>query len=169
MLQAKTLAEEFAKHVVGCPSSIVACNVRAAVEGWFRVELAHLLLKAGVDSVDFCYDYPNTRKKADLAVKGNWGLSIIELKCFVQGADSRKMEDWPLQLMRLLSLVENGVVAQGVAVSTYLGYSESKTSDLLSKFYPVPWRHSGPVRFMEDAPLQLVVAAASNPNHGLAT
>jgi hypothetical protein len=64
-----------------------------------------------------------------LAVKGNWGLSIVEIKCFVQGADSKKMEDWPLQLKRLLNLVENRVVAQGVAVSTCFGYSERKTSE----------------------------------------
>ncbi len=88
----------------------------------------------GVDS----YDCPNNRKKADLAVKGNWGLSIIELKCFVVGADSRKMEDWPLQLKRLVNLVENGVAAQGVAVSTCFGYSEKKTSDLVSRFYAPP-------------------------------
>ena len=78
------------------------------------------------------------------------------------------MATWPLQLKRLLNLVENGVAAQGVAVSTYFGYSEKKTSDLLSKFYPVPWSHSDPMRFIEDAPLQLVVAAASGPNRGLA-
>jgi hypothetical protein len=166
MLQAKSLAEEFAEHVARCPSSIVACNVGAAVEGWFKVELAHLLAKPGVNSVDFCYDYPNTRKKADLAVKGNWGLSIVEIKCFVQGADSKKLEDWPLQLMRLLNLVESGVVAQGVAVSTYFGYSEKKASDLVSRFYPAPWSHWGPVPFIVDAPLQLVVATASNPNRG---
>jgi len=118
--------------------------------------------------VDFRYGYPNTREKADLAVKDDWGLSIIEIKCFVEGADSRKMEDWPLQLKRLQKLVEDGVVAQGVAVSTHFGYSEKKTSDLLRKFYPVPWSRSDPVRFIDGAPLQLVVATASNPNHGLA-
>jgi hypothetical protein len=167
MLQAKSLAEEFVKHVAGCPSSIVACNVQAAVEGWFKVELAHLLLKAGVDSVDFCYDYPNIRKKADLAVKASWELSIIEIKCFVRGADSKKMEDWPLQLKRLLNLVENGVAAQGVAVSTYFGYAEKRVSDLVSSFYAPPWSLAGPVRIIQGAPLQLVVATVSNPNHGL--
>jgi hypothetical protein len=169
MLQAKSLAEDFAKHVAGCPSGIIACNVGAAAEAWFQVELAHLLVRAGLDSVHFGYDYPNSREKADLAVKGKWGLSVIEIKCFVQGADSKKMATWPLQLKRLLNLVENGVAAQGVAVSTYYGYSEKKTSDLLFRFYPVPWSHSGAVRFIEDAPLQLVVATASNPNHRLAS
>jgi hypothetical protein len=70
MFQAKSLAEAFAKHVAGCPSGVVACKVRAAVEAWFEVELAHLLLSAGVKCVQFGYDYPNTREKADLAVRG---------------------------------------------------------------------------------------------------
>jgi hypothetical protein len=124
-------------------------------------------VRAGLDSVQFGYDYSNTRGKADLAVKGKWGLSVIEIKCFVQGADSKKMEDWPRQLKRLLSLIEDGVAAQGVAVSTYLGYSEKKTSDLVSRFYPLPWSHSGLLKFREDAPLRLVVATAPNLNHGL--
>ena len=167
MLQPRILAEEFVKHVAGCPSSIVACNVGAAVEAWFQVELAHLLVRAGLDSVQFGYDYPNTRMKADLAVKADWGLSIIEIKCFVQGADSKKMEDWPRQLKRLLNLVKNGVVAQGVAVSTHFGYAERRVSDLVSRFYAPPWRVAGPVRFLKGAPLQLVVATVPNPNDGL--
>ena len=167
MLQAKSLAEEFAKHVAGCPSGIIACTVGAAVEAWFQVELAHLLVRAGMDSVRFGYDYPNTREKADLAVKGKWGLSVIEIKCFVQGADSNKMDTWPRQLKRLLHPAENGVAAQGVAVSTYFGYSEKRTSDLVSRFYPIPWSHSGPLRFLADAPLRLVVATVSNLNHAL--
>jgi hypothetical protein len=166
MLEAKNLAEELAKHVASCPSGIMVCNVGAAVEGWFKVELAQLLAKAAVDSVNFCYDYPNTREKADLAAKGSWGLSIVEIKCFVQGADSQKMKDWPLQPKRLLNLVQNDVVAQGVAASTYFGYSEKRISGFLSRFYPAPWSYWGPVPFIVDAPLQLVMATASNPSHG---
>jgi hypothetical protein len=85
----------------------------------------------------------------------------------VQGADSKKLETWPLQLKRLLNLIENGVAAQGVAVSTYFGYAERRVSDLVSRFYAPPWSVAGPVRFLKGAPLQLVVATVSNPNHGL--
>ncbi len=111
------------------------------------------------------YDYPETRQKADLAVKGSWGLSVFELKCFVHGADSQEMDDWPVQLKRLLHLVEHDEAAQSVAVATYSGYSEKRIPELISRSYPLPWRHAGPLRFFEAKPLQLVVATFSKADH----
>ena len=74
MLQAGNLAEEYVKHINGCPSRVVAGSVGAAVEAWFKVELAYLLFRAGFDSVRLDYNYPGTREKADLVAQAPWGL-----------------------------------------------------------------------------------------------
>jgi hypothetical protein len=161
MLQSELIGEEFLRHVATRPSGFVVCSAGAAFEAWFQVELAHMLLMKGLNSVRFGYDYPDSRQKADLAVEAEWGPSVIELKCFVRGADANKMKTWPSQLNRLLNLVESGGAAQGMAVSTYFGYSEQKTADLIFKFHPSPWRHFGPRRFYENAPLRLVVGTVT--------
>ncbi len=156
MLESAAVGEEFLKHVASRPSGLVACSVSAACEAWFQVELAHMLLTKGLDSVRFGYDYPHSRGKADLACEGEWGISVFELKCFVRGADANKMLKWHEQLKRLVNLVQNRYAAQGIAVSTYYGYSEEKMADLTSRFHPLPWRCFGPRRFFENAPLQMV-------------
>ena len=51
MLQPGNLAEEYVKHIAGCPSAVVACSGKVAVEAWFKVKLAYLLHRAGFDSV----------------------------------------------------------------------------------------------------------------------
>ena len=71
------------------------------------------------------------------------------------------MKTWPSQLDRLINLVEKGNAAQGIAVSTFFGYSEEKTADLTLKFHPSPWRHFGPRRFFQDAPLSLAVGTVT--------
>src|SRR5208282_6440968 len=124
MLEPDSVAEEFLSHVATRPSGFVACSVGAAFEAWFQVELAHMLHTKGLGSVRFGYDYPHSRGKADLACEGEWGISVFELKCFVRGADANKMLKWPEQLKRLVNLVQNRYAAQGIAVSTYFGYSE---------------------------------------------
>ena len=166
MLQAQGLAEDFTKHVVGCPSGIIVCSGRAAVEAWFKVELAYLLLRSGrFNSVWLDFNYPGTGGKADLAAEAPGRLIVFELKCFVQGADSTKMKKWPAQLERLLHLVQSGEAAQGVALATYFGYPEKKTGELVTKSYAPPWSYVGSLKFYEDKPLQLVVATFSQTDH----
>jgi hypothetical protein len=169
MLESAVVGEEFLKHVASRPSGLVACSVSAACEAWFQVELAHMLLTRGLDSVRFGYDYPDSRQKADLACEGEWGLSVFEIKCFVRGADANKLHAWPEQLNRLVRLVQKGDAAQGLAVSTYFGYKEEKMADLISRFHPLPWRRFGPRKFFENAPLQMavgsVILADVGPRH----
>lgn len=79
MFIAQALAREFVAHVTGCPSGIIACSARAAVESWFQVELASMLLKSNrFDSVQFGYDYPGGGK-ADLAAKKKRDASFSNL------------------------------------------------------------------------------------------
>lgn len=89
---------------------------------------------------------------------GKAGVIVFELKCFVKGADSNKIQKWPPQLERLAHVVKQGTSVQGVALSTFFGYPDEKMSGFAIRFHPSPWRRFGPIRFMEDAPLQLVVA-----------
>ena len=161
MLDTEILAGDFTNHVASCPSGRVACSVGVAVESWFHVELAHLLLSSGqFESVRFSYDYPGTRQKADLAVTSEQGLVVLEFKCFVQGADSNKILRWPRQLQRLVELVEKGDAAQGVALSTFYGYPKDRVIEFVRRFHPSPWTHSRPRKFLASAPLELVVATA---------
>jgi hypothetical protein len=166
VFDAEALAQQFAAHVFGCPSGIVACSVRAAVESWFQVELAHMMFKSGrFDSVQFGYDYP-AGGKADLAAESDEGLFVFELKCFVQGADARKNETWPSQLGRLAQLVDRGVAWQGVALSTYFGYSPERVDRFDKRFHPSPWISSGRLRVIESAPLQLIGATRGRSGPG---
>ena len=161
MLESAVIGEKFLKHVASRPSGLVACSVGAAFEAWFHVEIAYMLLTEGLASVRFGYDYSDSRQKADLACEGEWGLSVVEIKCFVRGADANKMQTWPEQLNRLLKFVQKGDAAQGLAISTYFGYKEEKMADLISKFHPLPWRRFGPRKFFENAPLQIVVGSVT--------
>jgi len=159
MLDSKTLAGDFARHVAGCPSGIIACTVGVAVESWFHLELAHLLLPSGqFESVQLGFDYPGTRQKADLALTTSQDLVVLEFKCFVKGADSNKIQSWPTQLHRLAHLVEKGDAEQGVALSTFYGYPNDRVTAFARRFHPSSWTHYGPLKFHQSAPLQLVVA-----------
>jgi len=161
MFAAQALAEEFTTHVRGCRSGIVACSARTAVESWFQVELACMMLSSSrCESVEFGYDYPN-RGKADLAATCENGVVVIEIKCFVSGADSNKLDKWPQQLGRLQQLIVAGRASQGVAVSTFYGYGADKVSRLVRQFHPSPWDASTPSMFFDQAKLQLVVATLS--------
>ena len=161
MLEPELVAEEFLRHVATRPSGFVACSVGAAFETWFQVELAYMLHAKGLGSVQFGYDYPHSRSKADLACEGGGAISVFELKCFVRGADANKMLKWPEQLIRLVDLVKNRHAAQGLAVSTYYGYSEEKMTDLTLRFFSSPWRRFGPRKFLENAPLQMVLGSVT--------
>jgi hypothetical protein len=161
MLEIDTVAEEFLRHVVTRPSGLVACSVGAAFESWFQVELAHMLHMKGLGTVRFGYDYPNSRCKADLACECERGISVFEIKCFVHGADANKMQKWPEQLARLVDLVKDRYAEQGIAVSTYYGYSEQRTMDLATRFHQKPWRSFGPRKFLENAPLRVVAGSVT--------
>lgn len=160
------LGQNFLRHVATRPSGLVACSVGVASEAWFRVEIAHMLLMAGLAGIRFGYDYPASRQKGDLACVSDGGLSVFELKCFVRGSDANKMQNWPEQVARLLDLVRKGTAKQGLAVSTYFGYTEEKMAVLISNFHPPPWRRFGPRRFFENAPLQLVVGSVTPADLG---
>jgi hypothetical protein len=84
MLGAKSIAEGFVTHVRGREPGHLACSIGTAVESWFQVELGQMLLDSGsFDSIQFSYDYPDGRGKADLAASKANSLVVFELKCFV--------------------------------------------------------------------------------------
>ncbi|HEV2417392.1 MAG TPA: hypothetical protein VGX94_06285 [Terriglobia bacterium] len=161
MLDAAEFANQFLKHVQGCPSGRIACGFGSSFESWFRVELATMICKSGLfERLGFDYRYPQLKGKADLVVESEKDNVVFELKCFVSGADANKQTAWPQQLDRLYHLVAEGHARQSVAVATFSGYRQEKLSGFLSKFYPSPWTVAGPYRFYEEeeTPLQLVVA-----------
>ncbi len=118
--------------------------------------------------IQFSYDYPGTREKADLAARSEKGLMVFELKCFVKGADANKTQKWPIQLERLLQLVEKGTVIQGAALSTFFGYKDDKISEFVCRFHPRPWSYSGPLSVFGEAPLRLVLATAAREHDAVA-
>lgn len=137
----------------------MVCSVGVAFESWFQVELAQMLAsRAEFETIRFVYYYPGTRQKADLSVGGKDGRVVFEMKCFVQGADANKVKNWPSQLRMLAELVERGGVCQGVALSTFFGYSPRKTVELVSRFYPSPRSYFRPRPFFDDKLLQLAIA-----------
>ena len=168
MLHGETLAREFAHHVAACPSGIMACTVRMAVESWFQMELASMLSKSPYAGSVVCgWHYPGTREKADLVARIADRRIVFELKCFVKGADANKLDKWPGQLSRLAKLIGRGDAPKGVAVSTFHGYGNERVAHFIEQFYPAPWNTAGPVNFFDDAPLQLVVATVEGENPGL--
>ncbi len=168
MLHAETLANEFVHHVAACPSGLMACTVRMAVESWLQIELASMLSKSPYAGSIVCdWHYPGTREKADLVARIADRQIVFELKCFVKGADAKKLEKWPGQLSRLAKLIERGDAPQGVAVSTFHGYGNDRVACFIKQFYPTPWIAAGLLNFFDDAPLQLVVATVAGENPGL--
>ena len=130
------LLTEFMSHIATCRSKVFVLNQVAAFESWFQVELAYVLLQAGHGELNTNYTYPGTKRKADLQVLAKLGSVVFELKCFVAHQDANKTVAFPQQLQRLRQVVVDGRARQGIAIVTFIGYSDKATLDWFMKLFP---------------------------------
>jgi hypothetical protein len=140
------------------PSAALVASWEAAFESWFRVELAATLTTVGVsqDQIAFRCPYPQSRERADLLVTLKSPIPF-ELKCFVCGADAKKLSAFPEQIKRLERYVQNRAFSQAVAFATLFGYTDARERGLLSFFAPA-WKLVGPLRVLDGHPLKFVLA-----------
>lgn len=85
---------------------------------------------------------------------------VLELKCFVAGADANKKGSYPSQTKRLEELVMTHAVQQALAVTTFHGYSETQMRNYMSAFFQsASWKIAGPSKIIERYPLHMAVAS----------
>ena len=135
-IDANQLLTEFMSHIATCPAKVFVLNQVAAFESWFQVELAHVLLQSGYGELNTNYAYPDTKQKADLQVLAKLGSVVFELKCFVAHQDANKIYTFPQQLQRLKQLFLAKQACQGIAIATFIGYSDEVTHKRFNKLFP---------------------------------
>jgi hypothetical protein len=140
MLNGRELLDRFLAHVATLRSTGFVAQHLFACEGWFRVELIPALVDAGVhiDCITSDYKYQGSRAKADLAiVAANGGRTevVFELKHLVQFADANKKQSLPVQVERLIGLVRQGVVNQGVMFMAFSYLSNSQPARIISNSF----------------------------------
>jgi hypothetical protein len=162
MIDAKELLRKLSSHVASCKSSSFLCSVHAAFESWFRVELVPVLqeLQYPSSSIETNYTYPNSNDKADLCVRDILGDIIFELKSFVHGQDSNKKQKYPSQIKKLEKLIANHSVLQVLALTTFIGYSETQMANYTEHFFASgSWNVLGPLRLVKQYPLHIAIAS----------
>ena len=161
MIDAEELLKKLSSHVASCKSSSFVCTTHAAFESWFRVELIPVLweFQYPLSSIETNYTYPNSKDKADLCVRNRSGDIVFELKSFVYGQDSNKKEKYPSQIKKLEKLIADPSVLQVVALTTFIGYSETQMTNYMRHFFASdPWNILGPTRLIKQYPLNISVA-----------
>jgi len=154
----EALAKAFAKHAASCSSSGVLCAVHVAFESWFRLELAQTLLAHLEGNISFDCCYRDSLCKADLLFEKRDAKAAFELKSFVRGADANKLAKFPRQLELLKAAVADGVVAQGIAFCTFIGYTDVWLDRIREKLFQVPWETTSLIPILADKPLRFMVA-----------
>ena len=89
---------------------------------------------------------------------------MMELKCFVKGADANKLKDFPSQVKRLESAVQHRAVSQGIVFCTFIGYQEKRVAELIASFFDPSWQvtHQRPI--LDGTSLKFIVASYCPPN-----
>jgi hypothetical protein len=130
MINIQELGLLFSEHVTSCKSCSTVCRRNAAFESWFRVELIPVLGDIGYTNIVTDYNYPNIKRKADLAINLNEGKIVFELKSFVNYQDSNKKEKYPEQVTRLKNLLidDSSEVIQVITFTTFAGYTDTSMS-----------------------------------------
>jgi len=162
MIDIEELLIKLSSHVATCKSSSFVCTAQAAFESWFRVELVPVLweFKYSLSSIETNYTYPSSKDKADLCVRDRLGDIVFELKSFVYGQDSNKKEKYPSQIKKLEKLIADQNVLQVVALTTFIGYSETQMTNYMRHFFAsVQWNIIGPTRLIKQYPLNVSVAS----------
>lgn len=162
-LDLATLAQSVSKHVSTCTSARFLCTTQASFESWFRVELVPILMEMGVeyDTISPDYTYPSSNHKADLVCSTEGGQIIMELKSFASKQDRNKRNQYPEQIKRLYSLInQNASIAQVITFTTFQGYSPRQLSALIEGlFNPLQWSMVGPAPVVKAYPsLQFLIA-----------
>jgi hypothetical protein len=110
-------------------------------------------------SIETNYSYPNSKDKADLCVRDKSGDIVFELKSFVYGQDSNKKEKYPSQIKKLEKLIADPSVLQVMALTTFIGYSETQLINYMRHFFAAEsWNIIGPLRLLEQYRLNIAVA-----------
>lgn len=165
MIDIERLYKGFSKHVATCKSAPVVCNINAAFESWFRVELIPVLYELGYpySQIKTNYTYPDG-KKADLCVESEQGDIVFELKPFVSNADANKINNYPSQIKRLEKLVSSEHrVLQVITFTTFIGYSEKRMNTLMNLFFTnVSWNIYGPKKLIDQYSLFVVITSITN-------
>ncbi len=154
----ETVAQAFAKHAATCSSSGVLCSVHVAFESWFRLELAQTLLTHLEGNISFDCCYRDSLCKADLLFEAGDAKAAFELKSFVRGSDANKLAKFPRQLELLKAAVADGMVSQGIAFCTFIGYTNLWLDRLREKLFPVPWETTSLKSILADKPLRFMIA-----------
>lgn len=147
-------------HVANHPSALLVVSSNTAFESWFRVELAVSLFSLGFKREDlrFNYTYPGKSSKADLAF-GQDRPIVFELKSFVCCADANKLREFPRQVALMEEYVSKGLFTQGIAFVTFYGYSDTRVSSMLFRFFSSDWQVSSPCPLLGGQPLMFAIAS----------
>jgi len=164
MIEIENLFKECSKHIATCKSAPIVCNIRAAFESWFRVELIVVLLNLGysLEHIETNYTYSNSSDKADLCIRTERGDIVFELKSFVDGQDSNKKTKYPNQIKKLESASLSPTVAQVLTFTTFIGYSENKIKSYVKMFFQNnSWRIFGPIKLLDQYRLFVILTSIS--------
>jgi len=162
VIDIEKLFKRFSAHVVRSRSAPFICTTSSANESWFRVELIPILweFRYPPDSVATNYNYPNSKKKADLCVRAKLGDIVFELKSFVVDQDSNKKETYPGQIKRLEKLISHRSVLQVIAFTTFIGYSENRMGNYMDLFFAHDsWDILGPRKLIGKYPLYVAITS----------
>ncbi len=165
MIDIEDLFDKYSEHVSSLKAAPFICNIHAAFESWFHVELVPVLWELGIAdaNIEPRYAYPNSSGSADLGIKTREGVIVFELKSFVNGKSAAKEADYPKQIRKLAEVVSNREALQVIAFTTFIGYSEVSMMNHVTKFFGKdPWDVTGPSRLVEPYGLHLCIASITS-------
>lgn len=136
MLEANQFLNQFINHFHTCKASKFILKTPASFESWFRAEIPIVLENwYNLSDIDTNFRYPDSNNKADLVIKANNETIVFELKSFVSHQDSNKKDSYPNQIKALEEIVNSKFCQQGIAFTTFMGYSKKQVDSLLLKFF----------------------------------
>lgn len=136
MLDSTEFLNRFVSHFNTCKSSKFILKTLASFESWFRAEIPVVLENwYSISDIDTNFKYPDNNTKADLVIKTKDEIIVFELKSFVIHQDANKKESYPRQIKSLESIVNSNFCKQGIAFTTFTGYSQQQMDSMLNKFF----------------------------------
>ncbi len=165
MIDIEDLFGKYSEHVSSLKAAPFICNIHAAFESWFHVELVPVLWELGIadSSIEPRYAYPNSSGSADLGIRTREGVIVFELKSFVSDKSGKKEGKYPNQIGKLAKLVSDRDALQAIAFTTFIGYSKGSMMNHVKKFFKKgPWDVIGPTRLVEPYGLHLCIASMTS-------
>lgn len=156
------LAAQYRDHLLTRQAlDVFLDNPYFSSEGWFQVEFTSMLVQSGWKAIPG-YSYPQRRLAADVGVLlQDQSLVLVEMKCFVHGADQNKREHFPKQLQQLRACVEEGSLVEGIAIATFSGY-KNRTQPLWDSLIGSPWSTVPLTSVQEDLWIGVAIFADSH-------